>query len=485
MINDGTNNFTTTQITDYAIKNGLISTNLNAFRDTDDILNYNSSFQSILITTNGPTTSAVRAEGQTISIKAVDEKSGYFVAQSQADFLGYNGSSRDQLYLFDRSGKAIAQLTSNAGSDTYSAIDINQGGSKVVFADSGSNSLDVIDISSYGADPTTYSRTTILSSASTNLYNSFAKISNDGAYVFTFRDTGSDVAASLVDVATQTEDSYLAGQTFAYGTTLGGFLESDKVAFYESNSKILKTYTDGDGAFGDELLDLSSETVLGLTLSFYESDTYDSLIAARTSLDIMSSTVNNALILSDAPSNNIIFDFSNSTAELFDSEPFSVMRDSTGGAKLIVNDTLTSVVSDNDQEVYELTLEDVESSTAGTYKKLKQFSKILTRSHLQALDNPAQLYKFAARLEELIDVLKENISVIEGIREYAIQNTNFLRDIGLKVLEASDKSNLSGGNAAEELAKRVRNSISSKGTSALNINDIEGLLAASTLLVDE
>ncbi|MCB0318692.1 MAG: hypothetical protein KDD56_08035, partial [Bdellovibrionales bacterium] len=456
---------------------GYISTNLAAFRDTDDILNYNSSFNSVIIQTNGETTSAVRAEGTSITIKAIDEKQGYFVAESTADFLGFNGGNLTNLFLFDRSGKAIAQITSNTGTDTYSAIDINEGGTKIVFNDSNTNSLDVIDISSYGAAPGSYSRTTVLSSSSTNLYNATAKISDDGTYVAYLKDTGSNVAVSLMDVATQTEDAYLASQTFAYGETRVGFLDTDKIAFYESASKTLKTYTDGAGAIGDTLLDLSSSGVTNTYFSFYEIDSYSEALIGVKYLG----TTDNALIISDASTDNTIIDFNVQGLDLFDSD-FNVIRDGSGNPLLGTTDNLVGVVGDTDVEVYTLTPSEVEENS---FKRIRDYAKLFSKDHLNSLDSPGQLFKFTAKLEELMDILNENIDVVDGIREYAIQNNSFLRDLGLKILEAANKPNSGAEGAAETLASRIKNSISIAGTASLNINDINGLLAATTLLADE
>lgn len=119
--------------------------------------------------------------GVDYEILSVNEVSGFSIALSSDDPLGYNPSKVDNLFILDPLGRAVSQVTNNSsGTTSYTSADLSDDGLKVAYAKAAGtgNSTDYVSLSVQGADPSSLVSLTVFNARSTEV-----KISSDGTYV--------------------------------------------------------------------------------------------------------------------------------------------------------------------------------------------------------------------------------------------------------------------------------------------------------------
>ncbi len=121
------------------ITTGFVSATNVAYSDKEDFNNQNPNIvESVAyIAPNGNVTAAPAAPSTDVVLKNVSEQSGYSVIVSSQDYLGYNPSNYNQLFLTDETGRVIHQYT-NFAADVPAAqwgeADISADGLRAVFA---------------------------------------------------------------------------------------------------------------------------------------------------------------------------------------------------------------------------------------------------------------------------------------------------------------------------------------------------------------
>ncbi|MCB0319078.1 MAG: hypothetical protein KDD56_10000, partial [Bdellovibrionales bacterium] len=190
------------------------------------------------------TTALAPGLGANFSILGAHESSGYIIAKSTDDALGYNASNDEVLYLIDPSGNIIQQLSVATTGNTISEATISADGKTALFSYSngGVSSADIVQISgSFGADPSSLTTSTVASGASSQ---SSLALSDDGSY-YAFIELGK---INFSDTATKTADSTITALTT--NTYAVDFIDNNQIVFIDdgSSNQDVELFTYGGGS---------------------------------------------------------------------------------------------------------------------------------------------------------------------------------------------------------------------------------------------
>lgn len=446
----------------------------------------NSAPQYAEITSNGSVSlsgnTASFVEGQNTTdvqnIEALfetDSFSGYSVAASRDDLLGYNAAGNEQLYLFSASGQAIQQLTDNLDSNLqYTSADVSADGTTLGYVASagGGSVVGVRELSGLGTDPATASGQVYENS--NDSYSSI-KVSSDGSSIaYREVDVLGDSRVKLRDTATGDVNSSLFQQTNAI--------------------------EEFDFAKSDELL-VNRRTGSAFDLVLFGTDNTSAVVASN-----LESVRGLATVEEDLTSNGSYYygfiNDSQENVELYREGRGIVARSSFSGENI---DSISLATSATGSEAVSIGVKGVRPSVNGDadselYKLNESGSETLViptklASNIQQtgdiLDSASKLlrkpdaFRLLHDLKALKNQIQSNYDALDSARDLIGDNIELVRSAGFAFLDLSEQigSSEEADDVAREVRKEIRNSPSAALAQAENLENIA--VAALTLDTDE
>lgn len=245
------------RLTNSNITSGAVYSSGAIAQDSDTPLGQNPGYESLISIGNGGTVSEMAAGSLTgdVTLKAVNEATGYSVIESSQDFLGFSAGG-SQLFLVDNTGNVVHQITNNASGYTYGSVDISADNLTIAYYEddgAGTQRVRKVEITgSIGQAPAAGNTYSTVFSGDTF---SNVKLSDSGDYTAAL--DGSNFL--LFADSSGAQDSFLLGINDAVDF---GFIEDDVLAVVRpsggSNYKV-QSYRYDFGEWGADLTgDLAS-----------------------------------------------------------------------------------------------------------------------------------------------------------------------------------------------------------------------------------
>ena len=493
--------YTINQITDSTtngdyLASGFISTVSDVWGSDNDVLEYNPTYNSVVIQTRAATTGAI-APGMTygVSLLGTNEVTGYSVVSSQEDFLGYNASNYTQLYVVDISGKVVSQITNETSGIAFQSATLAADNKTVLYvADAGSGKYMTLgQTGAFGEDPSGTTRTTVESAAIATEYYGL-RISNDGSHIaYTKQGMTGTKTLQLKDTATLTTDAFLETST----TTSGGsgffetnqgtydFIDSDKLALAQISSigapspLTVKTYTDGAGSYGATLASIDIDNSVYSFSAFEKGSNGNGYFALNYRATGATDRTNAGY--SDATSDNLVG--KDLVASGDNVETVNALYHG-GELHVGIRGILPSVNSDSDHELYDLTFDTSTSSEtvagSGLSRRLGTFEGILdpTRIQSKTLGRKPEAYAFLADVRELKKQIKDNLAALEDTRKLISDHMDVVRSISLTLLDISQGKTINV-NTVDAEVQAIRARIPKNALASIDSHSLDGVTVAA------
>jgi hypothetical protein len=477
------------KLTNSGISDGAISATNSVFVDEDDILNQNPAFDSLFTVSGVGNVRSLAAGSLTRDIKflAVDEDSGYAVIESNTNILGYNPTTRRNLFLVDPNGNFVQQLTTNtlAGiTYTDAAISSFEGGSDpiVVYNEKNGTSETIarVTVSATGVNPNTLTSQDIESGTSQN-FTSLDITDSGNSILFRASASGSE-AIYLYDVVGASYNADLLGYTRALDV---GFIAENSehnktiIGINSNQGKLVSVshngaaiYTDIDsGTFGTVAFSgdgyIAANSTSDRTIQMYTTDTSGIFVSKE---DLLSYGVGDSIT------------------------KLSISAGLGGEAYNVgIVGNLGTLSGDSDTELYRLSSNPQaatgprrDRSTPDLYDEIsgEQLNSVFSQD--SSIATRAGAYRVLKDLKILKEQIDSNIVALDKAYSAIENNIKLVRTAGKAMLELADQVN--SETDADDLASILRAKIRAGGNQAIlaqagNLNAIS--VAALTLSADD
>ncbi len=459
-----------TYVVEQVSDSGLSSTGESAvtplrsgYTDTDTIFSQNSA-QPLFLVGNGRSTTSMAAGtvSHDVQIMGADEVSNYFLVKSRSDFLGYNGSHYEQLYLVDANGTVVQQVTNNDGTRTYQSADVTNvtmpaRDKRVVYAYDGTEQgVETVSFSSFGTDPTTLTPDVVETGTPATEQYYGTKISNSGDYLaYSKIDNLGQLSIEFYSVNTTSLDAFMSASKDTYDSGRYGFADDDTLIITQSSNEHLYTYDFGrgvavplyttDNQIGSDFEVLQENGTNGAFLAFFNND--DSalnLYALDSTLTSMTQVTSLSL-----GSGAVVYDTS-----------LSIAHDSHGNAIVGIKAQLPSLSGDSDIELYRFRYRPLSQLPVSTAEVDTIFEGSIdtrqdamrTLEDLKALK--AQIDANLKNLKTATDTINQNISLVRATGEAMLGLSSQIRDsedAGLVAKKLQAKIHANAGAALSQI----------------------------------
>ncbi|RIL09900.1 MAG: hypothetical protein DCC75_05525 [Proteobacteria bacterium] len=435
------------------------------FVDNDNILNSNTTatLSYFMQSLTGGTTSLAPGSvmaGDEVILKSVDEASGYSIVESNSNYLGFNPSNYNQLFLVSSSGEVVHQYTNNSSADaTYISADLSSDFMSVVYIkqEPTSFSIDAIQVGTIGENPA-LSSTAV--AATTNNARSI-RIDDSGSY-FAFADKDT-TTLHLYNFRLLTLDASLETLTAGtIGTNQFAFIDDGTLAIAQGAT--LKRYHYGDGAFGTDIATASGtiNEVRAVEKGAYSS----SYIAFGNDQTVsLYSTVSGAGTLVTSHTFG---------ADDIEIDITSLARRSDGYVDVGFVGRLSTTFGDSDTELYKLSFNSRSINNPSFSVTTTEPEQLLSGSVATRPD----AYRTLTDLKALKKQIESNISALDNAKEAIEANIDIVRAAGLAFLELSDQ--IASEEDAEEVAFKLQRLIRKNASKALSqAENLEPIVVAA------
>ena len=403
-----------------------------------------------------------------------DSLSGYSVVASQADYLGYNTSGVQQLFVFDSTGQALQQLTNNQNSAVnYLSADISSDGRSVAFVATanGSATVGVRTVSDLQSDPALGSESVFENSAQNSYSN--IKISSDSSHLaYQETDATGDTRAVLKDVATGERNNTLYQ------------LENQIVDFDFGDTNAIIT-SRVSGASTDIVLYGANNTSTVLASNL---DSVRGLVTVEKGL---TSNQNYYFGFIDDSREHVelyregrgIVARSSFSGETLESLSLTTTVTGTEAVTMGVKGVRPSITGDADSELYRLQENGTQTLQLPTRlaAATQQTGDILNSAH-KLLRKP-DAFRLLHDLKGLKTQIDNNFKGLESARELIQNNIELVRVAGFTFLDLSDQ--IGSADQAEDVARKLRNKIrKAPGAALAQAENLESI-AVAALTIDE
>ena len=459
--------FRMTKVTDNGGFPGFISTVNNVFNDIDDILNQNPGVMAVFtenavgsLTTQGAGT----LTGGGLQLLSTNPNTGYSVAASTKDFLGFNPDGYEQLFLLDPTGEVVHQVTNNSSYDVVfvaletAAADVSDDNLAVVYRMDDLSALESRMMKStataVGDDPTGPSVTHELLMTVGPGGGDFAAISNDGQYVV-YSGEGDYHLKNLAGV----EDAAFN----AAGVSAIGFLDSGVLAVLDGSD--IKEYTYGVG-FGDTIASGLSGVAATAALEknggsmgyvgWYDSSTRTAYVKDQAGTTVASYSLQAGDSL---------------TGEL------QLAFNARGDVDIGLVARVPSYNGDSNDELYRVS-KNPQYETGRRYSRSAEEAETIFEGSLL---RRSDAYVALADLKALREQIDKNLSALDELRKMIGDNMDLVRATGLAFLSIADE--LSGEEEADAVAAQLRKEIRRNAPAALaQAENLEPIAVAALAL---
>ncbi len=461
------------KISDGPMTAGGISTVNNVFTASDDILNQNPGQVAVFTqdTAGSLTTMDAGTLSSDVTLQAVNESTGYSVIESTEDFLGFNGSGFNQLFVVDAQGQVVHQVTNESSSVDFTRASITSDNLTVAYARLTGADLTVhtATTAALGNDPATSTDTTLETLAAASSVRDL-QVNNAGSYVGYIKTVGGLDSMQLRDTAGNTPDAFLAGLGSAVSSF--GFYDNDKIAVKYDNgvNYDVKLYTDGAGSFTNLKTGVAAGTftVLEKTtgsqgyVAYY--DTVSSTVAMYGTSDGSTVVASHALGAGDSLSS------------------LAMAFNSSGQAEVMIGAALPSYTGDSDTELYRLKANAAASSGSVLARSSAEYEEIFDGT-LDIASRP-NAYRMLHDLKALREEMHKNMKGIDYAVEVIGKNIDLVRASGFAFLNLS--SSISSSDDAEKVAALLRDEIRKNARGALaQAENLENIVVASLALNED
>ncbi len=456
----------------------------NVIESTDETYDYNNGYRSIGFEIEAGQSVSVRTTFQDVlsdgeaflnggvdAVLAVDSQSGYALIRSAEDFLGYNQFHYDQVYVVDRAGKVISQVSDNDGTEKYNVSDIGVGGRKIALGVSdlsnGGKRIDLISLSKFGTDPSTHSVTTAQTFTGNSIIAN-VKMEKNGTHVLYSGRNNGTLIANAYTVAGGVIEEF--GSNFSMLAGNYGFIDTNVFATVRENDS---------GTYDIVSYDLNKSSYEVLESGINAIPNYQGLTADQTRAGY-------AIVYNDEGVDQIGIissKFTDEVREFYQQSQgdtptiFSIAEKNDGTIYLGIGGELHNRSSDPTAKFhrFEITSESISvgenfSTTTKEYNSVFDVDRtILTRP---------DAYQMLADLNELADQIGDNLEAIDGAQDTLAQNIELVRSLGQAFINQSEQ--ISSEDEADSVAQKIRQLVTTDARSALTqAENLESIIVAA------
>jgi flagellin-like hook-associated protein FlgL len=448
---------------------GGISTVNSVYTATDDILNQNTGNVSLFTQDIGGSLTTLPANSLStdISLKAVNENTGYSVIQSSENFLGFNASNFNQLFLVDADGTVVHQFTNEASNVSFGGVSISNNDKTIAYSRATGADLTVRTIvaGTIGENPASSTNTLLETlSVSDTVYN--MRISNDASYVGYIRIVGGAFTVQLRDVATNTPDAFLAADVSAIGDF--DFYENNKIALARNGNDI-KLYTAGSGSYVDFLSATSLETFAVLQKT----------TGSQGYIGYFDNSDNTLRIYGASDSSTVVASHTIGTGDL--NYNLSMAFNSSGQVEAMLAAELPSYSGDTGLELYRLKANRAASGATGLARSSAEYETIFDGT-IDISTRP-MAYRMLHDLKALRKQMQDNSKAIDYATDIIGKNIDLVRAAGFAFLDLS--SSVTSEDQADQVASKLRDEIRKNARGALaQAENLQNIVVAALALTD-
>jgi flagellin-like hook-associated protein FlgL len=405
------NSYYLEKISDGPMTAGGISTVNSVYTATDDILNQNTGHVAVFSqdVSGSLETMAAGVLSTDVTLKTVNEVTGYSVIESTENFLGFNGAGVKQLFLVDTSGEVVHQFTNEATAISFGGVSISADNLTIAFSRLSGTDLTVrtIDSAVIGENPTAGVNTVLETLAIADTVQDI-QINNDGTYVGYIKTVGASSTMQLRDTATNTADVFLQGETNLISSF--GFYDDNKIAIKYDNGPNydIKLYTDSAGAYTNLKTGVDATTFKTLEMTtgvvgyvgYY--DTTTTKVSIYSTSDGTTEIASHTLGSGDTVST------------------LALSFNSTGQAEAMIGGQLASYSGDSDLELYRLRANPSASSGRAYARSTAEYETIFDGT-VDILTRP-NAYRMLHDLKAMKAQLADNIDGVNYATDIILKN---------------------------------------------------------------